>query len=83
MSSGIRAVDGDKVTPDTMWSIASNSKFFVTLSVGMLIHDGVTLPSGRKLGWDTTVKEALGWKLRDKYVEEHLRLRDMFCTCQL
>ncbi|ORX36667.1 beta-lactamase/transpeptidase-like protein [Kockovaella imperatae] len=53
---GTANVQGDPVTKDSLFAIASNTKFFTALSVGMLIENGTKLPSGEPLKWDTKIK---------------------------
>ncbi|EAU90805.1 hypothetical protein CC1G_09282 [Coprinopsis cinerea okayama7 len=62
------------VTPDTLFAIASNSKLFLSLSVGMLLHNH-TLASefqnktGKRLGWGTKMVDLLGedlWRMWDE-----------------
>ena len=40
-----------------MYGVASNSKLFTTISVGMLIDDGTTLSNGEKLDWTTKIRD--------------------------
>jgi len=80
ITSGQANVYGDPVTLDSLFTVASNSKFFTALSVGMLIRDGVTLPNGTPLGWNSKMKDILpGWSVQDKYAQDHLELADLLC----
>jgi CubicO group peptidase (beta-lactamase class C family) len=49
-SYGIANVNGDPVTPDTLYGIASNSKLFLSLSVGLVLEE-------RNLTWKTKARE--------------------------
>lgn len=79
--SGVSTSRGDRVTEHTFWAGASNTKVLLATSIGMLIEEGITLPSGSKLGWDSKVYEVLDWELGDAYKEEErsLTLRDLLC----
>lgn len=59
------------VTPDTLFPIASITKSFAVLSIGLLIDQG-------KLEWDTPVKDILpDWQMQDPYITQALTVRDM------
>ncbi len=64
-----------------MFSIASNSKLFTMLSVGMLIEHDTMLPNGEKLDWTTKIKDVLPeWKLMDEYASDHATVVDLMST---
>ncbi|KAH9925641.1 beta-lactamase/transpeptidase-like protein [Epithele typhae] len=78
--------DGMPVTPETMFSIGSCSKAFMSAAMGLLIDDfahgrNVTqLPVGVKsLTWQTKVQDLLpaeDWELADEWATEKLSLID-------
>lgn len=62
-----------KVSADTAFNLASSAKPFLAASVGMLVEEG-------KLRWDDPVAKHLpGFELADRYLTEHLTLRDLLC----
>jgi len=67
---------GDAPTPDTMFSIASNSKLFTALSVGLLISNDTT----GKLQWNSKAKDVYGdlWELWDEEATSGVKIQDMF-----
>lgn len=70
-----------KIRTQSFFSIASNSKFFTTLAVGMLIENDTVLPNGEKLDWSTKIKDILpDWKLMDEYASEHTDVIDLMST---
>lgn len=71
---GVRDITtGAKVDAQTVFAIASVSKAFTTMAMGMLVDEG-------KLNWDTPVKTYLpDFKLYDTYLTDHLTPRDMVC----
>ncbi|HYF61445.1 MAG TPA: serine hydrolase [Herpetosiphonaceae bacterium] len=61
------------VTADTLFPIASATKAFTTLGLGLLVDEG-------KLDWDTPVREYLpDFKLRDPFASERITPRDLTC----
>jgi CubicO group peptidase (beta-lactamase class C family) len=55
----------------TRFGIASNTKVFTALALGLLVEEG-------KLGWDTPVITYLPWfRLSDPYVTRELTIRDL------
>lgn len=71
---GLRDVNKSlNVTKNTLFAIGSASKAFTSLSIGILVDEG-------KLDLDTPVKKYMpSFKMRNKYAEEHITLRDMLC----
>ena len=62
-----------QVTKDTPFPIASCAKSFLAASVGMLVEEG-------RLRWDDpVVKHLPGFELSDRYLTEHVTLRDLLC----
>lgn len=63
-----QATDGN-----TLYAIASNTKAFISASIGILVDEG-------KLNWDDPVKKYLPYfELYDSYVTEHATIRDLLC----
>lgn len=64
-----------------MFGIASNSKLFTTLAIGMLIENDTALPNSGRLDWSTKVKDILPeWQLADEYASDHIDLIDLMST---
>ncbi|MBX9582619.1 MAG: serine hydrolase [Gemmataceae bacterium] len=63
----------EKVTPDTVFPIASCSKAFTATLVAMLAADG-------KLKWDDKVRDHLpAFRLSDELADREVTLRDLLC----
>ncbi len=71
---GLRALGKPaKVTPDTLFPLASCTKAFTTTLLAMLADDGV-------IGWDDPVrKHFAGFKLSDPNADALLTVRDLLC----
>lgn len=71
---GLRDVDQKlPVTPKTVFSIASISKAFTSLSAALLVEAG-------KLGWDQPVVEVVPeFKTADSFISHEATIRDMLC----
>ncbi|HVL16259.1 MAG TPA: serine hydrolase [Gemmata sp.] len=71
---GVREAGGDaKVTPDTLFPLASCTKAFTTTLLAMLADDGV-------IGWDDPVRKHLpAFKLSDPHADALLTVRDLLC----
>ncbi|BEJ10597.1 hypothetical protein CspHIS471_0100190 [Cutaneotrichosporon sp. HIS471] len=68
---GVANAAGDKVTEDTLFPIASNTKLFTAISVG-------TVLAQHNLTWSTKVKDVLPeWKLMDEYASTHADIVDL------
>ncbi|KAF9524497.1 beta-lactamase/transpeptidase-like protein [Crepidotus variabilis] len=78
-SFGIARADGSPITPDTVFAIGSNSKLFLAVSIGLLVHNGsLTDLKGRRLSWQTKVKDVVpGWGLMDKDAESGSTIQDL------
>ncbi|KAI0035032.1 beta-lactamase/transpeptidase-like protein [Vararia minispora EC-137] len=83
---GIRSEEGDPMTSDTLFTIASCSKAFVASAIGILMEDYATgrnstpLPPGlTKFDWDTKIKDLLPgeWHLMDEWAEEKADVKDI------
>ena len=68
-----------RLTIQTLFAIASNSKLFTSVATQILVANDTTLPNGKKLKLSTKVKDILGdeWVLKDKYAEERVDLIDL------
>jgi len=63
----------DKVTEETLFAIASNSKPFTSAALAILVDEG-------RLNWDDKVRKYLPYfKLYDPYVSEEMTVRDLLC----
>src|SRR5688500_16678106 len=61
----------DKVSGNTLFSTASNSKAFTGTALAMLVEEG-------KLKWDDRVVQHLPWfKMADNYITSNLTVRDL------
>jgi CubicO group peptidase (beta-lactamase class C family) len=71
---GVREKGKDeKVTPDTVFPIASCSKAFTATALAMLAEDG-------KLKWDDKVRDHLDYfRLSDELADRDVTLRDLLC----
>ncbi|KAF9524491.1 beta-lactamase/transpeptidase-like protein [Crepidotus variabilis] len=78
-SFGIAKAGGSPVTPDSVFAIASNSKLFLAVSNGLLIHNNsLSDLQGRRLNWQTKMKDLIpGWSLMDKDAEVGSTIQDL------
>ncbi|KAJ7153963.1 beta-lactamase/transpeptidase-like protein [Mycena crocata] len=78
-SYGTAQADGSPVTPDTLFAIASNSKLFLSMSVGLLIkNESLAAARGEKLRWDTKIKTVIPeWGLMDEEMQNGVMIQDM------
>nr|GAT61299.1 predicted protein [Mycena chlorophos] len=79
-SYGVARADGTPVSPDTLFAIASDSKLFTAVGVGLLVkNESLRAARGTELRWDTKVKDVLGseWGLMDEDMENGATLQDM------
>ncbi|OCF32472.1 hypothetical protein I316_05899 [Kwoniella heveanensis BCC8398] len=83
---GIADRRGNEVNSETLFAIASNSKLFTAISVGLLIENHTILPplngeassKARVLEWTTKIKDILPeWELVDEFASEHTNLIDL------
>ncbi|KAL5529636.1 hypothetical protein ACEPAG_5621 [Sanghuangporus baumii] len=83
---GNKTEDGEPMTPETLFGIASCSKAFLSTSLGILIDDyaygknTTPLPDGlRKLDWDTKIQHVLPgeWQLQDEWTTEKANFKDI------
>ncbi|KAJ6600442.1 beta-lactamase/transpeptidase-like protein [Mycena vulgaris] len=72
---GIAKSDGTKVSPDTIFSIASNSKLFDILATGLLISNQSLNP---QISWTTKLASILpDWKLMDPVASAESTITDL------
>jgi CubicO group peptidase (beta-lactamase class C family) len=78
-SYGTAQADGSPVTPDTLFAIASNSKLFLSISVGLLIkNESLAAARGEKLRWDTKIKDVIPeWGLMDDEMQNGVMIQDI------
>ncbi|KAL5489890.1 hypothetical protein ACEPAI_4722 [Sanghuangporus weigelae] len=83
---GNKTEDGEPMTPETLFDIASCSKDFLSTSLGILIDDyaygknTTPLPDSlRRLDWDTKIKHVLPgeWQLQDEWTTEKVNFKDI------
>lgn len=72
------------MTPDTLFAIASNSKLFLSISVGLLIHNRTVAgdfkrQTGVELSWKTRMRDLLGadWTMWDEDIERGSTIADL------
>lgn len=67
----LRAGEGDPVTPDTLFKIASNGKAMTTALLARLVDQG-------KLAWDDPVTRHLPeFRMSDDWITEQIQVRDL------
>ncbi|KAJ7662523.1 beta-lactamase/transpeptidase-like protein [Mycena polygramma] len=72
---GNATANGAKVTPDTIFAIASNSKLFDILGTGLLISNDTLNP---RLSWNTKMASVLpDWKLVDPIASSESTITDL------
>ncbi|KAF9545225.1 beta-lactamase/transpeptidase-like protein [Agrocybe pediades] len=78
-SYGIAQADGSSVTPDSVFAIASNSKLFLAISIGLLISNKTLAEkSGLELTWSTKVRDLIPeWRMMDEDMGRRVTLQDM------
>jgi len=65
------ATDGPAVTSSTQFRIASCTKAFTALAIGMLVDEG-------RLDWDTPIHQRISdFRLNDEYATRHATVRDL------
>ena len=71
---GVKKLGGDeRVSPETLFPIASVTKAFTATACACLVDDG-------KLGWDDPVRKHLpGFRLLDPTADANLTIRDLLC----
>jgi CubicO group peptidase (beta-lactamase class C family) len=69
---GVKSIgEGDPVTPDTLFKIASTTKAFTTTAMAMLIDGG-------KMAWDDPVRKHISFfRLADPLADREVTLRDL------
>ncbi|KAJ7475508.1 beta-lactamase/transpeptidase-like protein [Mycena galericulata] len=72
---GIANANGTKVTPDTIFSIGSNSKLFDAIATGLLISNQSLSP---QISWDTKLASVIpDWKLMDPVASAESTITDL------
>ena len=70
--------------PQSLFAIASNSKLFTYMAIGLLIENKTELAGGECFGWNTKVKDVVpGWRMQDDYARDHVDITDLLGTCGL
>lgn len=70
---GIKSIKtNEPVNADTLFQAGSTTKAFASMAVAMLVDEGM-------LSWDDPIiKHVPEFRMKDKYVQKHLTLRDAF-----
>ena len=78
-SYGIAQADGSPITPDSVFAIASNSKLFLAMSVGLLISNKTLAEErGEEIKWSTKIRDLIPeWGLMDEEMDRGVSLQDM------
>ncbi|KAJ7035953.1 beta-lactamase/transpeptidase-like protein [Mycena alexandri] len=78
-SYGQAKATGAPVTPDTVFAIASDSKLFLSIAVGLLIkNESLAAQRGETLRWDTKIATLLPeWGLMDPEMQRGVTIQDM------
>ena len=83
MGTKVIASEGQTKGPaklQTLFAIASNSKLFAAVSIGLLINNDTRLENGDKLEYSTKIKDILpNWTMVDSYMTDHLDVLDLLC----
>jgi hypothetical protein len=67
-----------------LFAIASNSKLFAALSIGLLIENKTVLENGDRLDYSTKIKDILpDWRMVDPYMQDHLDVLDLLGVFRL
>ncbi|KAJ7236035.1 beta-lactamase/transpeptidase-like protein [Mycena rebaudengoi] len=71
--------DGSPVTPDTVFAIASDSKLFLAMAVGLLTKNAsLAKERGESLRWDTKIATLLPeWGLMDEEMQNGAMIQDL------
>ncbi|WVW85467.1 hypothetical protein I302_107505 [Kwoniella bestiolae CBS 10118] len=78
LTFGSRNLNGDALTADSLFLIASNTKLFLAVSIGMLIDRDTILKTGQKLEWTSKMIDVLpGWGLVEKVAEKEATIEDL------
>ena len=67
------------MTPDSVCAIASNSKLFLAMSVGLLISNKTLAEErGEEIKWSTKIRDLIPeWGLMDEEMDRGVSLQDM------
>ena len=78
-SYGIANADGSPITPDSVFAIASNSKLFLAMSVGLLVFNKTLAEElGEEIKWSTKIRDLIPeWGLMDEEMDRGVSLQDM------
>ena len=64
-----------------MFGLASNSKLFTAIAVGLVIEDRTILPNGEMLEWSTKIKDIFPqWHLNVVGGDELVDVIDLLCA---
>jgi CubicO group peptidase (beta-lactamase class C family) len=78
-SYGVAQADGSPMTPDSVFAIASNSKLFLAISVGLLVSNKTLAEErGKEIKWSTKIRDLVPeWGLMDEEMDRGANLQDM------
>jgi len=78
-SYGVAQADGSLMTPDSVFAIASNSKLFLAMSVGLLVSNKTLAEErGKEIKWSTKIRDLVPeWGLMDEEMDRGVSLQDM------
>lgn len=78
-SYGIAHADGSPLTLDSVFAIASNSKLFLAISVGLLVSNKTLAEErGQEIKWSTKARDLIPeWGLMDEEMNRGVTLQDM------
>jgi CubicO group peptidase (beta-lactamase class C family) len=67
------------MTPDSVFAIASNSKLFLAISVGLLVSNKTLAEErGKEIKWSTKIRDLVPeWGLMDEEMDRGVSLQDM------
>ena len=67
------------MTPDSVFAIASNSKLFLAMSVGLFIsNETLAEERGEEIKWSTKIRDLIPeWGLIDEEMDRGVSLQDM------
>jgi hypothetical protein len=67
------------MTPDSVFAIASNSKLFLAMSVGLLVFNKTLAEErGQEIKWSTKIRDLIPeWGLMDEEMDRGVSLQDM------
>jgi hypothetical protein len=63
-----------------LFSIASNTKLFASIAIGLLVENDTVLDNGELFDNSTVIEDIIPtWDLQDAYAAEHVDVLDLLC----